>query len=109
MRVLSLIISLFSFVSCSGINLNWGISVGNQGTTTISLGDTVTWKWIDSFPHNVQSNGFTSSSVQSGVGLTYSFTFNSVGTFTYNCIIMEMQWWELFLLFLIIWLYKWIN
>lgn len=71
---------------CATINLDWGLSVGNQGTTTISIGDTVKWVWIDSAPHSVQSSSNTfSSNLQSGVGKYYSYKFNTAGSYSYYC------------------------
>jgi FtsP/CotA-like multicopper oxidase with cupredoxin domain len=67
--------------------LPWDLSVGNQGTTTISTGDTITWRWNDEFPHSIRSsNGaFTSSTVLFGFNSTYSVTFPTVGSFPYQC------------------------
>jgi plastocyanin len=69
------------------VDLAWGVSVGNQGTTVINVGDTVRWTWSDSALHSVTSTdgGFTSSSLVSGVGTTYEVTFNSPGAFPYDC------------------------
>jgi hypothetical protein len=74
-------------INCATINLNWGVSVGNQGTTTIAVGDTVKWTWTDSVPHSVQaaSSSFTSSSIKSGLGNTHSVVFNTAGSFPYYC------------------------
>mmetsp|Transcript_4776 Transcript_4776/g.7266 ORF Transcript_4776/g.7266 Transcript_4776/m.7266 type:complete len:653 (+) Transcript_4776:95-2053(+) len=69
------------------INLEWGLSVGNQGTTHINTGDTVVWTWSDFFTHSVRSmNGkFTSSSIVAGEGTTHTVTFNTAGTYPYMC------------------------
>lgn len=69
------------------INLDWGIGVGDQGTTWISAGDHVIWTWTDSLPHSVFSidGGFTSSSVASGAGTMYDVTFNAPGLYPYDC------------------------
>lgn len=70
------------------------VAVGNNffspASITISAGQTVTWTWTSTgaVSHSVESTGspsFTSSSVQSGNGKTYSFTFNNPGTYTYDC------------------------
>jgi hypothetical protein len=63
--------------------LNWGRSVGDQGTTTINTGDTVSWVWIESIGHTVDSTGVFSSGVRTSG--TYSFTFNTAGSYAYHC------------------------
>lgn len=52
---------------------------------TISTGDSVTWTFADTFPHNVVADGgaFTSGAQQ--VGGTYQFTFANAGTYAYYC------------------------
>ena len=69
--------------------LDWDTGVGNQGTTTIDEGDTVTWDWTDSAPHTVTSTdaGFTSSAQLTGDTNEYSVTFNTAGTYPYDCAI----------------------
>eukprot|EP00600_Ochromonadales_sp_CCMP1393_P001522 CAMPEP_0174989778 /NCGR_PEP_ID=MMETSP0004_2-20121128/20924_1 /TAXON_ID=420556 /ORGANISM="Ochromonas sp., Strain CCMP1393" /LENGTH=586 /DNA_ID=CAMNT_0016243251 /DNA_START=85 /DNA_END=1846 /DNA_ORIENTATION=- len=64
--------------------LDWYVTVGDQGTTTIAVGDTVKWTWTDSNAHTVRSTaaGFNSGSMTSG---SFSYTFNTVGTFPYDC------------------------
>lgn len=71
-----------------------GVQVGNNffspSSITISAGQTVTWTWTSTgaVSHSVESTGspsFTSSSIQSGNGKTYSFTFNNPGVYTYDC------------------------
>jgi plastocyanin len=68
---------------------------GNNGTQnpaidTVAAGTTVTWTWTStgSVSHSVQTVGspsFTSSAVQSGDGKTYTFTFTTPGTYSYDC------------------------
>lgn len=83
-----IILQLF-IINCYCITklLQWGISVGDQGTTTISIGDTITWQWNDDLLHSIHSinSGFVSSEILTGIGTTYSITFNNAGTFPYNC------------------------
>ena len=58
----------------------------NPAVDTIAAGGTVTWTWTGAANHSVQSTGspaFTSSTIKS-TG-TYSFTFASAGTYTYDC------------------------
>ena len=52
---------------------------------TVAVGGTVTWDWVGG-THSVQSTGtpsFTSGSIQSSG--SYAFTFNTAGTYSYNC------------------------
>ncbi len=71
-------------------DLDWtfGIS-GGAGDLTINQGDTVRWTWRDSSSHTVTSlagsvETFDSGSI-TGNGMTYSYTFNTVGTNPYEC------------------------
>lgn len=70
------------------------VVVGNDffqpSAIRVSAGTTVTWTWTNTSgtSHSVQSLGppsFTSSSIMSGDGSTYSYTFNTPGTYQYNC------------------------
>lgn len=61
-------------------------SSSNPAVDTIAVGGTVTWTWGGVANHSVQSTGspsFTSSSIQASG--TYSFTFATAGTYTYDC------------------------
>ena len=51
---------------------------------TVKTGTKVTWKFEDTAKHNVTSdnNKFKSKDIQTG---SYSYTFNSPGTYTYIC------------------------
>jgi plastocyanin len=53
-------------------------------TVTISKGNTVTWKWVGSNPHNVKFGGFQSKVQVNG---TYKHRFTKRGTFKYLCTI----------------------
>jgi plastocyanin len=60
----------------------------NPAVDTIAVGGKVTWNWVGTASHSVQSTGtpsFTSSAIKTGVGQTYSFTFTTAGTYTYDC------------------------
>jgi len=67
----------------------------NPAITTISVGDTVEWDWIEG-THSTTSgtcqggscspDGLWSSRSDLTVGATFSYTFNTAGTFTYYCI-----------------------
>ena len=54
-------------------------------TIEVSVGDTVTWDWKGSAVHNVTGPGFNSPT--QGKGKTFTHTFNTAGSFTYNCTI----------------------
>ena len=61
----------------------------NAAVDTISAGSSVTWTW-DGGSHSIQSTGlspeiFRNSVVQAGANQTYSVTFNSPGTYAYDC------------------------
>lgn len=61
-------------------------NTSSPAVDTIAAGGTVTWTWTGAVNHSVQSTGspsFTSSTIKSSG--TYSFTFVSAGTYTYNC------------------------
>jgi plastocyanin len=59
-------------------------------TIQVAAGTTVTWTWTGtgSTSHSVQSLGspsFTSSTIMTGDGSTYSYTFATPGTYQYDC------------------------
>lgn len=62
-------------------------STTDPATDTIAVGGSVTWTWAaNSIGHSVQSTGapaFTSSAIMT-TG-SYSFMFNTAGTYTYDC------------------------
>lgn len=90
-RKLLLIASLASFGASAQTThiVDWFMGVPSSETNvTIDEGDTVTWTWQDNMPHNVTSTGGTetfSSGNKTGVGQTFSHTFNSEGATTYHC------------------------
>lgn len=59
----------------------------NPAVDTITAGASVTWTWTGNLPHGVQSIGtpsFQSSGTRTGSG-TYSVTFDTPGTYLYDC------------------------
>lgn len=48
----------------------------------ISAGDTVTWTWEGSRPHDVEGDGFKSEVQESG---TFEYTFDETGEYDYVC------------------------
>ena len=81
------IVLLGCFCGAAEFDLDWDVGVGDQGTTTVNKGDTVTWTWTDGNSHSVTSTNdkFTSSSVMSGAGTEYSVTFTKGGNYPYDC------------------------
>ncbi|MDD5396458.1 MAG: cupredoxin domain-containing protein [Candidatus Moranbacteria bacterium] len=61
----------------------------SPATLTVKKGATVTWTNNDSAPHQIKSATFNSSVLSKGQ--SFSFTFNSVGTFDYSCAIHPMM------------------
>ena len=57
----------------------------NPATLTINKGDTVTWTNNDSVPHQIAGAPLQGQVMSKGQ--TYSFTFNTTGTFNYHCAI----------------------
>lgn len=67
--------------------LQWHLNL-DQGTTIVTVRDTVVWTWTDEAPHSVQSIGtpsFSSSLVKTGIGSQHSFHFTEIGEYSYNC------------------------
>jgi len=62
----------------------------NPAVDTVAAGSTVTWTWTatGTIAHSVRSAAtpnFTNSAIESGNGKTYSVTFNTAGTYQYDC------------------------
>lgn len=63
----------------------------NPAVDTVAVGGTVTWTWGGG-SHSVRSTGsptFTSSTIKTSG--TYAFTFGTVGTYTYDCVVHGAQ------------------
>ena len=68
----------------------------NPAQDTVVVGQTVTWTWTGtgSTSHSVRSQGtpaFTSSTNLTGSGVTYTQTFNTAGTYHYDCAVHGSQ------------------
>jgi plastocyanin len=68
----------------------------NPAQDTVAAGQTVTWTWTGtgSTSHSVRSQGtpaFTSSTTLTGSGMTYTQTFNTPGTYHYDCAVHGSQ------------------
>lgn len=57
----------------------------SPATLTVHKGTTVTWTNDDSAPHTVTGNNGGPASSPLSQGKTYSYTFNTVGSFPYHC------------------------
>jgi len=61
----------------------------NPAVDTVIAGSAMTWNWTGTLPHSVRSVGtpaFASSGTLTGTG-TYSVTFNTPGTYRYDCLV----------------------
>jgi plastocyanin len=70
--------------------VDWSVAQGNQGTLEIQPGDVVTWVWGDSNTHDVSptSNpnwGFAPSELVQGEGYKFTYVFNKLGRFGFEC------------------------
>ena len=64
----------------------------NPAVDTVAAGGSVTWTWTNtgSVPHGIQSLGtpiFRNGTVLTGNGSTYRVTFNTAGTYQYDCLV----------------------
>ena len=61
----------------------------NPAVDTIAAGDSITWAWNAAGSHSIQSTGvpdiFRNSVVMSGANDTYTVTFRTPGSYTYDC------------------------
>ncbi len=96
-KIIFLFFILF-FTGCSSINNNIGLEVTDENVIDISIrnsqfnpddivigkGTKVIWTNYDSQGHTITSeNYFDSNTIQKGE--TFSFVFNEIGEFEYNC------------------------
>ena len=64
----------------------------NPAVDTVAVGGSVTWTWTNTgnVPHGIQSMGspsFPTGTVLAGDGNTYRVTFNTAGTYQYDCLV----------------------
>ena len=61
----------------------------NQAVDTIAAGSSVTWRWNAAGSHSIQSTGtpgiFRNSVVMNNANDSYTVTFNTPGTYDYDC------------------------
>lgn len=63
--------------------LSWGYS---PALLTIHVGDSVTWTNVGSLPHTVTADDGSFDSGLLDVGASWTYTFNTPGTFPYHCV-----------------------
>lgn len=61
----------------------------NPSSLSVSKGTKVTWKFDDSAAHNVTASDSSFKSTDLSSGGSYSFTFNTAGTYSYICTIHQ--------------------
>jgi plastocyanin len=64
----------------------------NPAVDTVAVGGSVTWTWTNTgnVAHGIQSLGnpvFRNGTVLTGNGSTYRVTFNTAGTYQYDCLV----------------------
>ncbi len=64
----------------------------NPAVDTVAVGGSVTWTWTNTgnVPHGIESlssPSFPTSDVLTGNGKTYRVTFNTAGTYQYDCVV----------------------
>ena len=59
----------------------------SESTITISIGDLITWTNQDSAPHSATADNGEFDSGTLNNGDTFTFIFNTAGTYTYHCAI----------------------
>lgn len=69
----------------SGNSVTISGSSFSPGTLTIQRGATVTWTNTDSNPHTVTADNNSFNSGTLNPNGTFSYTFNTAGSFTYHC------------------------
>ena len=62
----------------------------NPAVDTIAVGDSITWKWVSTGSHSLQSTGdanhaFLNSAVITASGAAYTVVFRKAGAFPYQC------------------------
>jgi plastocyanin len=69
----------------SGTDVTIQSNAFNPDSLTIKVGETVTWTNKDSYAHTVTSDKGVFDSGNIASGATFSFTFNTEGTYGYHC------------------------
>ena len=73
--------------TATGFNVTMSNFAFSPSTLTVSVGTAVTWTNKDSTTHTVTSDTGVFSSGGMSQNATYSYTFNTAGTFKYHCTI----------------------
>ena len=81
--------SITSSVTSLSTTLGNTVTIANfafsPATLTINVGSKVTWTNTDSVTHTVTSNNGVFDSGDLAPNATFSYTFNTAGTFVYHC------------------------
>ncbi len=92
--MLGALIPLLVLSGCTQQSNNYGgntVSIQNlafnPSTLTVTAGTTVTWINNDNVDHNVMSSTGAFSSGTLANGQSYTYTFNTPGTYDYSCTI----------------------
>src|SRR6266550_3839131 len=80
-----LALPLIALAATSSVNIQGSAFV--PPTTTVRVGDTVSWTNRDAFSHTSTSDTGAWNSDVIRAGSSFSFTFRAAGTFTYHCAI----------------------
>jgi plastocyanin len=80
-----LALPLVAFAATSAVTIQG--SAFNPPTTTVKVGDTVTWTNRDAFSHTSTSDTGAWDTGVITAGASHSFTFTTAGTFAYHCTI----------------------
>jgi plastocyanin len=71
--------------SATGTDVTIQSNSFNPDSLSIKVGETVTWTNKDSYAHTVTSDNGVFDSGNIASGATFSFTFNTEGTYSYHC------------------------
>ncbi len=69
----------------SGTDVTIQSNAFNPDSLTIKVGETVTWTNKDSYAHTVTSDSGVFDSGNFASGATFSFTFDTEGSYSYHC------------------------
>ena len=68
--------------SAAAATIDLGPTTFEPAEASVSVGDTVVWKWAGGVQHDVEGEGFKSEIQKEG---SFSHTFEEAGTFEYHC------------------------
>jgi len=87
--LLLLVFISFGVQAQTTYDLDWEMGIGTNIDLTINVGDLVRWTWTDTFAHTVQNDVGSAETFNSGpktgLGNTFTYQFNSIGSNPYKC------------------------